>query len=107
MGGGVRKPENMALQGCQKDTIVVQDLHGIRRAKAQLELNWESDAKNNKNGFYRCVSQKRKVKASVPSMSKTGKQVTTHKKKAEVLNNFFASVFIGNLSSHTFEVDGL
>ena len=39
---------------------------GIRKAKAQLELNLARDAKNNKKGFYRYVSQKRKVKKSVP-----------------------------------------
>jgi len=32
---------------------------GIRRAKVQLELNLRRDAKNNKKGFYRYVSQKR------------------------------------------------
>ncbi|GAB0209193.1 hypothetical protein GRJ2_003385000 [Grus japonensis] len=39
---------------------------GVRKAKAQLELNLARDAKNNKKGFYRYVSQKRKVKESVP-----------------------------------------
>ena len=38
---------------------------GVRRAKAQLELNLARDAENNKKGFYRYVSQKRKVKESV------------------------------------------
>jgi len=38
----------------------------VRRAKAQLEPNLASDAKNNKKGFYRYVSQKKKVKESVP-----------------------------------------
>jgi len=38
----------------------------VRRAKVQLELNLARDAKNNKKGFYRYVSQKRKVKESVP-----------------------------------------
>jgi len=38
-------------------------------------------------------------------MSKTGKMVTTDKEKAEVIN-IFASVFTGNLSSHTSLVDG-
>ena len=39
-------------------------------------------------------------------MSKTAKLVTTDKGKAVVLNDFFASLFTGNLSSHTSEVDG-
>ncbi|KAK4815523.1 hypothetical protein QYF61_003215 [Mycteria americana] len=52
--------------------------------------------------FKEYVSQKRKVTESIaPLMSKTGKLVTTDEEKAEVLNNFFASVFTGNLSSHT------
>jgi len=39
---------------------------GVRRAKAQLELNLARDAKNNKKGFYRSVNQKRKIKESAP-----------------------------------------
>jgi len=39
---------------------------GVRKAKAQLELNLARDAKYNKKGFCRYVSQKRKVKESVP-----------------------------------------
>jgi len=39
----------------------------VRRAKARLELNLARDAKNNEKGFYRHVSQKRKVKESIPS----------------------------------------
>jgi len=38
---------------------------GVRKAKAQLELNITTDAKNNKKDFYRYVSQKRKVKESI------------------------------------------
>ncbi|KFQ78147.1 hypothetical protein N335_09061, partial [Phaethon lepturus] len=80
---------------------------GVRRAKAQLELNLARDAKNKKKGFYRYVRQKRKVKESVlPLKSKTGKLVTTDEEKAEVLNDFFASVPTGSVSSHTSRGDG-
>lgn len=34
---------------------------GVRKAKVKLELNFMRDAKNNKKGFYKCVSQKRKT----------------------------------------------
>jgi len=37
----------------------------------------------------------------------TGKLVTTDEEKAEILSNIFTSVFTGNLSSHTTQVDGL
>jgi len=39
---------------------------GVRKAKAQVELNLARDTKNNKKGFYRYLSQKRLVKESVP-----------------------------------------
>jgi len=65
------------------------------------------DAKNNKKGFYRYVSLKKMVKESVPPlMSETGKLVVADEEKAEVLNNFFASVFTGKLSSHPSRVNG-
>jgi len=36
-----------------------------RRARVHLELNLARDANSNKKGFYRYVSQKRKVKESI------------------------------------------
>jgi len=38
---------------------------GVRRAKAQLELNLARGAKNNKKDFYRYVHQKKTVKESL------------------------------------------
>ena len=67
---------------------------GIRKAKAQLELNLARDVKNRKKGFYRCVGQKRKTKEKVhhprpPPINKTGDLVTTDVEKAEVLDDCF------------------
>ena len=39
---------------------------GVRKIKVWMELNLARDAKNSKKGFYKYVSQKRKVKESVP-----------------------------------------
>jgi len=73
---------------------------GVTKTKAQLELNLTRDAKNNK-GFYRCVSQKRKVKESIcPLMSKTGELVTMDKEKNEVLNFFCLSLHWQPLFPH-------
>jgi len=56
----------------------------------QLELYLARNAKNNKKGFYRYVSQERKIKESVPlPMNKNDILVLTDEEKAEVLNNLF------------------
>ncbi|XP_068520926.1 uncharacterized protein [Anas acuta] len=74
---------------------------GIRKAKALTELNLARDAKNNKKGFYKYIGQKRKTKESVPPLKNVdGGLVTTDMEKAEVRNNFFASVFTGHQASH-------
>ena len=71
---------------------------GVRKAKAQLELNLARKAKKNQEGFYRYLSQKKKVQEGVSLLvGDTGKEKDTDKEKAEVLHNFFASVLPGQL----------
>lgn len=48
---------------------------GIGKAMTQLGLNLARDAKNNKNGFDRCISQKNKTKESVHTDKQDGKTV--------------------------------
>ncbi|GAB0175757.1 mitochondrial enolase superfamily member 1 [Grus japonensis] len=77
----------------------------VRKAKALIELNLARDVKGNKKSFYRYVSDKRKTKENVgPLQKEMGDLVTWDMEKAEVLNDFFASVFTGKCSSHTAQV---
>ena len=39
--------------------------HGIRKAKAEIDLNLLRDVKNNMKAFYRYIGQKRQAKMSV------------------------------------------
>ncbi|CAM4699944.1 unnamed protein product, partial [Caretta caretta] len=74
----------------------------IRKAKSHLELQLARDVKSNKKGFFRYVSNKKKVKESVgPLLNEGGNLVTEDVEKANVLNAFFASVFTNKVSSQT------
>ncbi|CAM5102982.1 unnamed protein product [Eretmochelys imbricata] len=74
----------------------------IRKAKSHLELQLARGVKSNKKGFFRYVSNKKKVKESVgPLLNEGGNLVTEDVEKANVLNAFFASVFTNKVSSQT------
>ncbi|GAB0209359.1 hypothetical protein GRJ2_003401600 [Grus japonensis] len=77
----------------------------VRKAKALIEISLARDVKGNKKSFYRYVSDKRRTRENVgPLQNETGDLVTQDMEKAEVLNDFFASVFTGNCLSHTAQV---
>ncbi|GAB0200492.1 mitochondrial enolase superfamily member 1 [Grus japonensis] len=60
---------------------------------------------NRKGSFYRYVSEKRRTRENVgPLWNETGDLVTQDMEKAEVLNDFFASVFTGKSLSHAAKV---
>ncbi|KAK4817866.1 hypothetical protein QYF61_001676 [Mycteria americana] len=77
----------------------------VRKAKALIELNLARGVKGNKKSFYRYIGDKRKTRENVgPLWRETGELVTRDMEKAEVINNFFTSVFTSKCSSHTAQV---
>ena len=85
--------------------IVQEARDEVRKAKALIELNLARDLKGNKKSFHRYAGDKRKTRETVgPLQKETGDLVTWDMEKAEVLNDFFASVFTGKCSSHTAQV---
>ncbi|GAB0207770.1 mitochondrial enolase superfamily member 1 [Grus japonensis] len=77
----------------------------VRKAKALTEISLARDVKDNKKSFYRYVRDKRRTRENVgPLRKETGDRVTQDMEKAEVLDDFFASVFTGKCLSHTAQV---
>ena len=65
----------------------------IRKAKAQLELNWTIVVKENKKHFHKYINSKRRAKENLhPLVDVVGKVITADKEKAEILNAFFIPV---------------
>jgi len=77
----------------------------VRKSKALIELNLARDVKSNKKSFSRYVSDTRKAREKVgPLWKEMGELVTWDMEKAEVLNDFCASVFTDKCSRHTAQV---
>ncbi|CAM4459507.1 unnamed protein product [Lepidochelys kempii] len=93
IGQMTREEYKNIARGCKSE---------IRKAKSHLELQLARNVKSNKKGFFRYVSNKKKVKESmVPLLNEGGNLVTEDVEKANVLKAFFASVFTNKVSSQT------
>ncbi|XP_076466007.1 uncharacterized protein LOC143297493 [Babylonia areolata] len=65
-----------------------------RRAQQAQEAKVASEAKTNPKAFWNCVKSKTKTKTGVADLKKPdGTKTTTDREKADLLNQFFQSVF--------------
>ncbi len=76
----------------------------VRKAVKKYEEKVAEESKKNPKAFYSYVKSKTNVKAGVPELIYNGKTATNDKDKAEVLNQFYSSVFTqedGNIPTPT------
>ena len=73
---------------------------GIREAKTQMELNLARGVKSSKKGFSRYIGWKRWMNECVPPLiNENGELASSDMEKAEVPNEFFASVVTSSQAS--------
>ncbi|XP_068809548.1 uncharacterized protein [Struthio camelus] len=78
-----------------------------RKTKAHLELNLARDVKDNKKGFFKYITSKRKTRENVGLLlNGAGALVTKDIEKAELLNAAFASGFTAKASPQEFQTLG-
>ena len=72
-----------------------------RKAKVHLELNLARDVEDNKKGFFKYTSSKRKTKENVgPLLNEAGALVMEDAEKLELLNACVSSVFSAKANPH-------
>ena len=64
-----------------------------RKMKKEFEQKIAHESKSNPKAFYKYANNKLKVKSGIADLDTTNGKATTSSQKAEVLNNFFTSVF--------------